>query len=206
MAAVDQRLAEIENLIVQGATIHQVVAFGAEKWSLGERQIRRYIKKVFERFEKQGPQGQLKAMQLAVFRKALAGGKTSAANGALDRIARTMASEALDAEQHYKTAGEPPMKDTLQGAAHMQRIMLLSADEIIKDKSLTPAQRRDELRKTAARVAALVSFDDLEDARKRLSKHEADKVQEDADVKTEDVDDDDERDEAPVFTAAPRGR
>jgi hypothetical protein len=205
MAVVDQRLEEIENLIVQGATINQVVKYGEDKWSLGERQIRRYIKKVFDRFNERGPQGQLEEMQLAVFRKALAGGKTSAANGALDRIAKTMASKALDAEEHYKSAGPVPMTDTLQGAAHMQRIMLLSAEEIIKDKSLTPAQRRDELRKTAARVSALVSFDDMEDARKRLKGHQEEKAKEDSDVKTEEIGDDDD-DDTPVFVASPRGR
>jgi hypothetical protein len=160
-----QRLDEVEQLLAQGGTVPQVQRALCKRWGISVRQANRYIEQVHAKWERLGPRARLVAMQQAIFRKAITGGKLPSAVAALDRLMREAGNTA--ALERYRAVGELP-SDPLESVRWVQRLLCVAAQEVVEDASLDPRARREELRRTARCVAALVPTDELYDARRRV--------------------------------------
>lgn len=139
----------------------------------GERQLKRYIadaRKALAADLADRDPTQLEAMTLDVARQALSAGKFSAAVTALGHAAKrrapTKQEKALAKE--FADVGPPPLADPLAGVEWAQKMNLIAMRQAATDLTLSPSQRRDEVRRTGRVVAALVPQERLYDAEQRL--------------------------------------
>lgn len=173
----------------RGILQKDLAALVVAQFHISERQAQRYVREVKLKLqtesEERSPQ-QIEAMLMAAARAATRAGNHAAAISALDKVQRRkrLTPRSRRALKDYAAVGEPPMTDPLAGVEWMQRIMLISARDVATDPELAPSERREELRRLARCVAALVPQERVFDAEQRIRRDAGimDDVQRDPEV------------------------
>ena len=168
-AAREDRLLAVEALLLGEAGPAEIVAAIRERFHISPRTAARDYQAVRDRVATRSPAEEAIATQRAIVRGALAAGRYGQANAALARLERMTAARPDDP---YSPLGPAPAEEgrTLEGQGWMFRLLCSVAEDAIRDPALSPAARREEIRKTAATMARLVSHEELLDARQRLER------------------------------------
>ena len=163
-----ERIDMVEAALVQGATTRQIATLCEQKWDIGPKMAAQYVKRVEERWEKEGVTRGEEAVR-HIYQKALQDKDTIRALRALQILDEKGDRRSYNVKA-YKECGDPPV-DPLGGVSWLRAMLLVGAREVALDPKMDPASRRDELRKIARGVAGLLPQDEIHDALGRLGKH-----------------------------------
>jgi hypothetical protein len=157
----ESRLLTVEELLVSGIGTARVERELARKFSVTPRQIRKYIAEVRRRWEEESKEDAVhrreKLIRMAerLYAKAYASDRFSAANSALQTLARlggAFARGQVDRGRFVETLGPPPKDDPIKALVYAQNVLVLSMQDIAQDPSIDPERRWRLLGDLAAKV------------------------------------------------------
>lgn len=167
----DDRLAEVAQLLAAGAGPEQIEDHCAKVFGVQPRQARRYRKLVEDQLAS-GGSTPVSLMLQAIYRRAMATGKYSAAATIAIQLGknRPTAPEVLAL---YRELGDPPTHDPLLCVEWTFKSLVVAQREIMLDPSLDRDARTKKLQENARAIVAMVPREELVDAHNRVQEHHA---------------------------------
>jgi hypothetical protein len=157
----EARLLTAEELLVSGLSPARVQRELARKYGISTRQVRTYVAKIVERWEKESKEDaahrreKLFRMAERLYAKAYAQDRLGPANAALQTLAKlggAFAKGQSDREEMVKALGPPPTGNPTKALLWAQDVLLLSLQDIATDPSIEPERRWRLLADLAAKI------------------------------------------------------
>lgn len=175
----EERLAQIEQLLVSGVTLAQLCKLMAEEHDITEGVVRADVKLLRARWTAEGTD-QPRLMLMNAYRKAISHGKLAPAIRAMALIVdSTPTEENRRSVARYKRLGNPPA-DPIAAVNWAQRALILGLQEVMTDERLPAARRQTAMLRFGRGIAALTPYAEIYDALRRL-RQDAEELDEDDD-------------------------
>jgi hypothetical protein len=162
----EERLAEVETLLLSGVPIHQIKPMVTTKYAVRPEQVDVDVSELETRWRAEGTSRE-KMMLLQAYQKALAEKKFAPAITAVARLYAEKPEDSSESVRRYKRLGQPP-KDGIGAVVWSQRVMVTGMKEIIDDPQMTKNDRQNMMLKFARAIAALTPYSEIHDADERI--------------------------------------
>jgi len=169
VADVDARLARIEQMFADGASVGDVVRELA-KSGIGEAQTRRDVAAVEKRWLKDGTSRE-RQMLLNAFHRSIRQGQYGGALTAAARMLRSGPVDGQRAVKHFARAGRCPKGDVERGAwAH--NVACLALEAVIRDPRIPDGERKNDIDRFCRTIASLAQYCEMYDALQRIKREQ----------------------------------